>query len=233
VVVVGVDAGKVSATKLVCCETLAAAAPAAALGAAGDGGPAEPEPVVVFPLAAPAPAVPFPPGNPNSCGWCVTGACPLCPPPCEPGRELANGTPTGPLPTTIAPTTDTAVPAAHSDAIARSRIDRPSGRRAVVLAAVFAAAAATAAAAAGAEAARNAGSAATVSGVSSRPKSGDAKTSSRVLKSSARDQSDTTPPPSLRGNRLSIRGAFRSPLQHSVNCSVAPSLSPYISSSEQ
>ncbi len=231
-VVVGVGAGEVSATKLVCCETLAAAAPAAAPAAAGNGGPAEPEPVVVFPLPAPAPPVAFPPGNPNSCGWCVTGDCPLWPPPCEPGRELANGTPTGPLPTTSAPTTDTAVPATHSDAIARSRTDRPSGKRAVVLAAVSAAAAATAAAAAGAAAARNAGSAATVSGVRSRPKSGDAKTSSRVLKSSARDQSDTAPPHPSAGTSLDPRG-FPEPLQHSGNCPVAPSLSPYISSSEQ
>jgi hypothetical protein len=179
---VGVGAGKVSDTKLVCCGALAAAAPAAALGAAGNGGPTATEPVVVLPLFDPAPAAdcppraPFPPGNPNPCCWYVIG-CPLWPPPCEPVRELANGTPTGPLPTMSAPTTDTAVPAAASDAIARSRIECPSGGRTFV----FAAAAATAAAAAGAAAARNAGSAATVSGVSSRPKSGDAKTSSRVL----------------------------------------------------
>jgi hypothetical protein len=44
--------------------------------------------------------------------------------------------------------------------------------------------------------------------VSSRPKSGDAKTSSRVLKSSARDQSDTAPPHPYAGIVSRSEGGF-------------------------
>jgi hypothetical protein len=72
-----------------------------------------------------------------------------------------------------APSTDTAAPAAHRDAMARSRIDRTNGWRAVFPV--------TAAPATGTAVARRVGSAARVSGGSSRAKSDDAKTSSRVV----------------------------------------------------
>jgi len=72
---------------------------------------------------------------------------------------------------TSAPTTDTAAPAAHSDAMARSRNERPSGACTVAAAAPAVIAAV----------ARTAGSAASVSGGISRVKSGDEKTCSKVL----------------------------------------------------
>jgi hypothetical protein len=76
---------------------------------------------------------------------------------------------------TRAPTTDTAAPAAQSEAMARSRSDRPSGE------CIVATAAAALTAAAVPRTAGAADFAPTVSGGTSRAKSGFEKTSSKVV----------------------------------------------------